>query len=41
MKAGHLLNVVEITPTLCSSLKLFEPLIAVTGHQNNVGSCGA
>lgn len=38
MKRGNLLNVVEITPSLCSSLKLWEPLIAVTGYQNSVRS---
>lgn len=38
MKRGNLLNVVEIPPTLCSSLKPLEPLVAVTGHQNNVES---
>lgn len=38
MKGGNILNVVEITPTLGSSLRLLEPLIAVTRHQNNVGS---
>lgn len=37
MKRGNLLNV-EMMPTLCSSLKLWEPLIAVMGHQNNVRS---